>query len=226
MAFKRSLSEKRNDNKRNDEALKPRSSSPIRKKYRAPQKAASKEPQASFAFVSSAQNPSQQGIKAENTLLSMSDIKVRTRKRNFHPSFLAHLAHLAQPLRPFISVTTGLSHPSFPASLLIFNLLTSAELDVLAAYYHQFIPATRETSSYPVRIPAWVDRHGHPLLDIPIETKRRLFGQFIGLVGPDESSLEEGQAVLLAVEREWQALARARSGDEDGGFSRKIGGYF
>ncbi|ERF72241.1 hypothetical protein EPUS_02128 [Endocarpon pusillum Z07020] len=70
------------------------------------------------------------------------------------------LSHLSTCLIPLISVTTGLPHPTFPRSLLQYHLLTHAQLDELAVYYHQVVPAVRETDKYPVSIPGWVDRRG------------------------------------------------------------------
>ncbi|KAL1958026.1 hypothetical protein VTO42DRAFT_5238 [Malbranchea cinnamomea] len=81
-------------------------------------------------------------------------------KSSLRPSFLAKRAHLRQCLRPLVSVTTGLPHPSFPTTVLAYHLLTSSELDALAAHYHQFTPSVPETNEYPTRIPAWVNTRG------------------------------------------------------------------
>lgn len=62
-------------------------------------------------------------------------------------------AHLAAPIAPLISTTTLCPHPSFPRTLLAYNLLSSAELDALAAYYHQTSPK-RESWTYPAPVAA------------------------------------------------------------------------
>lgn len=63
-------------------------------------------------------------------------------------------------------------------------------------------------------------------MDVPTATKRMLFGRFIGLVSA-ENMLDEEQAMLLKMEKEWQEeLAKAKRDDEDREILRKIGGQF
>ncbi|CAL8575423.1 hypothetical protein XPA_001346 [Xanthoria parietina] len=50
------------------------------------------------------------------------------------------LTHLATPLAPLLSITSGTIHPSFPATILHYHLLTSTQLDALAHHYHQRTP--------------------------------------------------------------------------------------
>ncbi|MCJ1243085.1 hypothetical protein MMC30_000282 [Trapelia coarctata] len=57
------------------------------------------------------------------------------------PLLLPHLNHLQSPLHPLLSITTGAPHPAFPATLLHYHLLTEAQLDELAHYYHQRTPS-------------------------------------------------------------------------------------
>lgn len=105
--------------------------------------------------------------------------------RAFHTAFLSKLAHLTRRLTPLISVATGKPHPSFPRTILAYHLLSSTDLDSIAAHYHQTILTVRESHEYPMRIPPWVDTSGRPVLNIPVETKRRRIGRFIGLRGCD-----------------------------------------
>ncbi|PYH94798.1 hypothetical protein BO71DRAFT_303386, partial [Aspergillus ellipticus CBS 707.79] len=104
-----------------------------------------------------------------------------------HPNFHPTLTHLQTKLYPLVSTTTGLPHPDFPASLLNFHLLTSAQLDNLATHFHQVSPPSHATSLYPITIPPWV---GADAVEVDLVTKRRRFGRFIGLRGC-ESPLKE-----------------------------------
>lgn len=106
---------------------------------------------------------------------------MREKCSEFHPSFMHVLDHLRTPLRPLISVTTKLPHPDFPATLLAYHLLTSAQLDSLARHYHQVWPPAPDTARYPTTIPAWVGAPNEH--DVDLWTKRRRFGRFIGLRG-------------------------------------------
>ncbi|KAL2854264.1 hypothetical protein BJY01DRAFT_243792 [Aspergillus pseudoustus] len=141
-----------------------------------------------------------------------------------HPDFHPTLDRLARPLHPLISVTTGLAHPSFPKSILAYNMLTSCELNDLAIHFHQVYPPTRETFRYPLPVKPWVATNGFVReLGVDVEVKRRRFGRFIGLKGcesPVESigilgqgegeragraAVANGQAEIRAgVEREWE----------------------
>lgn len=152
--------------------------------------------------------------------------------------YMQSVEHLRAPLVPLISVSTGLPHPSFPTSLLQYHLLTHAQLDSLARWYHQVAPAVDETFMYPAWIPAWTSldeseasSHNNVVLDdaapddyegegagergLDLETKRRRFGRFIGLRGcesPVSNGPEDDMPGDLArrMEREWKrALERA-----------------
>ncbi|KAF9894278.1 hypothetical protein FE257_007781 [Aspergillus nanangensis] len=78
-------------------------------------------------------------------------------------SFASTLQRLRRPLFALNSLTTYQPHPDFPKTILSFHLLTEAQLDALARYYHQ----------------AWIGA-AHEM-DVDIDEKRRLFGEFIGL---------------------------------------------
>ena len=87
--------------------------------------------------------------------------------------------YLQQQLWPIVSVTTGKCHPSFPRTLLAYHLLTIHELDQLACHYHQVLPPTGPTAQYPIKIDPWIGAPDETEIDI--HTRRRRFGQFIGL---------------------------------------------
>ena len=140
--------------------------------------------------------------------------------------------HLRAPLVPLISVSTGLSHPQFPTSLLQYHLLTHEQLDSLARWYHQVQPPCEETFQYPALIPAWTSLHTARRSSTTstqaatyLETKRRRWGRFIGLRGCDSPtanldedgnpvqggvSRENAEELASRMEREWRrALERA-----------------
>ncbi|KAI1466857.1 uncharacterized protein F4812DRAFT_69054 [Daldinia caldariorum] len=89
-------------------------------------------------------------------------------------AFREKLRQMALPLAPLVQLTTGEIHSAFPGTLLKFWLLTDAELEGLAHFYHQRTPC-RWTFHYPCPI-AWAS-------DMPLEEKRRRIGRFIGLRG-------------------------------------------
>lgn len=151
----------------------------------------------------------------------------------FHSTFVPLLHHLSSLLHPLVSSTTGRPHPDFPATLLAYHLLTASQLDSLAVHFHQVWPPVPATSWYPIRIAPWIGTPEEK--DVDLTTKRRRFGQFIGLkgcYGPAAESgfggnghalgrtrkssrhLTEREAMEMTMgwmEREWQnSLARAR----------------
>ena len=145
------------------------------------------------------------------------------KRSKFHPSFTRVLEHFLTPLCPLISVTTNLPHADFPATLLAFHLLTSAQLDSLARHYHQVWPPAPETTRYPKPIPAWVGAPSEH--DVDLDTKRRRFGRFIGLRGCDSPTQTVSvpaweswtRELMLRIERECEeALVRARQEDWEG----------
>ncbi|KAI4103437.1 MAG: hypothetical protein L6R37_003792 [Teloschistes peruensis] len=106
-------------------------------------------------------------------------------KTNTTLQFRRKLSHLSYPLAPLLSITSGISHPQFPTTILAYHLLTEQQLDELAHWYHQRTPG--EWSFYyplPVVDRWWIsstrgDGNGRP----GIEDKRRRFGRFVGLGG-------------------------------------------
>ncbi|KAL2798145.1 hypothetical protein BJX66DRAFT_334486 [Aspergillus keveii] len=140
-----------------------------------------------------------------------------SRVNKFHPEFEPTIARLSRPLHPLVSITTGLTHPFFPKSMLAFNILTSSELNELAIHFHQTYPPTRETFRYPLPVKPWIATNGLVRdLGLDVEVKRRRFGKFIGLkgcespTGPAETSSTTGsvvdrQAEIRAeTERQWE----------------------
>ncbi|KAL8714911.1 MAG: hypothetical protein Q9220_001424 [cf. Caloplaca sp. 1 TL-2023] len=108
--------------------------------------------------------------------------------------FRRKLNHLSTPLAPLLSITSGISHPSFPLTILHYHLLTESQLNELAHHYHQRTPS-EYSLGYPMPVVGrwWV--HTTEVGDVrgaEIEEKRRRFGRFVGLRGcesPYESDL-------------------------------------
>lgn len=67
---------------------------------------------------------------------------------NRNPSLARKIAHLRLTLSPLVPLPSGPPHPAFPKTLLAYHLLTEAELDALAHYYHQSTPGAY-TGEYP-----------------------------------------------------------------------------
>ncbi|KAI5926841.1 hypothetical protein F4810DRAFT_707378 [Camillea tinctor] len=137
------------------------------------------------------------------------------------------LQQMALPLAPLVQLSTGEVHPSFPGTLLNFWLLTDAELEALAHFYHQRTPG-RYTLHYPCPIARWSS-------DLPLEEKRRKIGRFIGLRGcqspPAEShSAAEALPTPLRPRSEDELLDEARrarvAAEEDEVWRRKLPWYY
>ena len=95
------------------------------------------------------------------------------------PDLAYKLHQMALPLSPLVQLTTGAVHPNFPRTVLQFWLLTDAQLESLAHFYHQRV-LSPWSSQYPCPV-AWRS-------DVPLEEKRRRMGKFIGLRGCDSPS--------------------------------------
>ncbi len=122
------------------------------------------------------------------------------------PAFEAKIRHLALPLAPLVSVPTGPAPPDFPATLLNYWLLTAAQLDDIAHFYHQRTPGPW-TQQYPCPI-EW-------RVEASLEEKRRKIGRFIGLRGcesPVRVQSEEEIAEEVRAERERVAEEEAFRG--------------
>ncbi len=91
-------------------------------------------------------------------------------------TFRKKLHEMRGPLAPLVPISTSVSHPAFSNTILQFWPLTEEELDEMAEFYH---PAAdhRYSNWHPKRI-KW-----RPLDDL--KTRRRRWGQFIGLRGCD-----------------------------------------
>ena len=133
------------------------------------------------------------------------------------PVMSAVLSHLATPLVPLISVTSGEPHSSFPRSLLQYNLLTHTQLDDLALHYHQTNPPCRNTFRYPVAVPGWVDADGNSVGDADLDTKRRRWGRFVGLRGCESPLQSPGERQRLeeTMEREWRRALQRQWEEEE-----------
>ena len=105
------------------------------------------------------------------------DTSLGKRRAGQSEEFREKLRRMALPLAPLVQLTTGQVHPAFPGTLLNFWLLTDAQLEELAHFYHQRTPC-RWTFHYPCPISSWD-------AGLPLEEKRRKIGRFIGLRGCD-----------------------------------------
>jgi hypothetical protein len=128
-------------------------------------------------------------------------------------AFQAKIAHLALPLRPLVSITTGRDHTYFPRTLLHYHLLTDAELEELAHFYHQRTPSMW-TAHYPKPM-NW--KHG-----LSVDEKRRKFGKFIGLRGCD-SPVRTEEELQDELRREARRIWMA---EEDEMMRRKRESYY
>ncbi|KAB8302265.1 hypothetical protein EYC80_005706 [Monilinia laxa] len=99
-----------------------------------------------------------------------------------NPALAAKITQMALPLAPLVRLTNGQVHPAFPKQLLNFWLLTSAELDELAHFYHQRTPC-EWTLHYPCPV-RWD-------VNADLEVKRRRLGRFIGLRGCESPEVVE-----------------------------------
>lgn len=122
-------------------------------------------------------------------------------------AFAEKLRHMALPIAPLVQLTSGAVHPRFPGTMLAFWLLTDAELEGLAHFYHQRTPG-RWSAHYPCPV-AWDSAAA-------VEEKRRRIGRFIGLRGCESPSTAGTNAVRLWSEEELERAARrARERDEE-----------
>ncbi|KHN94501.1 beta-xylosidase [Metarhizium album ARSEF 1941] len=109
-----------------------------------------------------------------------------------NPDLAYKLHQMALPLSPLVQLTTGAIHPDFPQTVLQFWLLTDAQLESLAHFYHQKSPSLW-TSQYPCPV-VW-------LSDVSLEEKRRRMGKFIGLRGCDSPSWLKSEDEIAAEAR-------------------------
>lgn len=115
-----------------------------------------------------------------------------------NPPLARKLLQMALPLSPLVQLTTGAVHPYFPRTVLHFWLLTDAQLETLAAFYHQ-----RSYSPWSALYPCPIRWRS----DLPLEEKRRRMGRFIGLRGCDSGP---GLSALAALRSEDEIAEEAR----------------
>ncbi|RDA83572.1 hypothetical protein CP532_4762 [Ophiocordyceps camponoti-leonardi (nom. inval.)] len=113
---------------------------------------------------------------------------------------------MALLLSPLVQLTTGAVHPHFPRTVLHFWLLTDAQLESLASFYHQRTPSPW-SAQYPCPV-AWRS-------DLPLEEKRRRMGKFIGLRGCDTSPDAAAVARALRSEDDIAEEARLAAADDE-----------
>jgi hypothetical protein len=128
-----------------------------------------------------------------------------------NPALSAKIAEMRLKLAPLVRITTGAVHPCFPTTLLHYWLLTSAELDELANFYHQRTPS-EWTNQYP-KMMGWK-------LNLSLEEKRRKWGKFIGLKGC------ETPVQIKSEEEIWEEARRQRMAAEDDMMRRKREWYY
>ncbi|KAG0651019.1 hypothetical protein D0Z07_2714 [Hyphodiscus hymeniophilus] len=112
--------------------------------------------------------------------------------RHQNAALQAKIAQMALPLAPLVRITSGEVHPSFPATLLNFWVLTSAQLDDLAHFYHQRTPSEM-SMHYPCPV-IWEK-------GLSLEDKRRKIGRFIGLRGCESPVKTDEQIMRVVRER-------------------------
>jgi hypothetical protein len=117
-----------------------------------------------------------------------------------NPDLQAKISQLALPLAPLVQLTSGRVHPSFPPTLLHYHLLTDAELDDLAHFYHQRTPCAL-TAQYPKPVD-WK-------AGLTVGEKKRKWGWFMGLRGC------QSPVVVKSEEEIWAEARRARLVEEE-----------
>ena len=152
-----------------------------------------------------------------------------TRARKEASLLNRRFAHVLRPLAPLLSIETGVAHPRFPRTLLQYYLLTSAELEDLAHFYHQ-----RTASTFSMQYPMPVVSRWHApadtelvdaeilelseILGMPLDdehmrslrqlkSKRHRFGRFLGLQGLESGN---GEGTMREEMERWVASEMAR----------------
>jgi hypothetical protein len=123
-----------------------------------------------------------------------------------NPDLQAKISQLALPLAPLVQLTSGQIHPSFPPTLLHYHLLTDAELEDLAHFYHQRTPCAL-TTHYPKPM-NWK-------AGLTVDEKKRKWGRFMGLRGC------ESPVVMKTEEEIWAEARRARLEEDEEMWKRK-----
>ncbi|OQE32660.1 hypothetical protein PENFLA_c001G01075 [Penicillium flavigenum] len=92
------------------------------------------------------------------------------------------LNNLKIPIAELLSCH-GERHPHFPKTIAEYYMLNGRTLDDLLRFFHQADPETTETTSerYPLTIRPWLRSNRQQWYLVDVETKRCLFGTFIGL---------------------------------------------
>ncbi|KAH7035048.1 uncharacterized protein B0I36DRAFT_87296 [Microdochium trichocladiopsis] len=142
---------------------------------------------------------------------NLTTVAVRRAARN--PALQARLRHLSIVLCPLVQMSTGHRHPAFPKTILEYHLLSDAQLDDLAGFYHQRSPS-EWSGQYPCPV-KWTGT-------LTTADKRRKFGRFIGLRGcespiappyvPSTEEIAEAarQAAMVAQEDAFRQLYKGR----------------
>ena len=111
------------------------------------------------------------------------------------PNLTPIITRMQYPLAPLHPMPEGAPHPQFPTSILSYHLLTEAQCDSIARYYHQWVTSPCIwTMGYPTTMD-WDHEflehvgtaHGN---QTRLDIKRRKVGRFIGLRGCDTPTEE------------------------------------
>lgn len=127
-------------------------------------------------------------------------VKPHRRRLRPHPDFKAKLASMRTRLWPMVQISTGAVHPAFPRTILHFWLLTEAQLDSIAIFYHQCYPSPL-TTLYPCPV-TWTE-------NLTMEEKRRKIGKFIGLRGCESPVVVKTEDDMMEEVRRHAAAVRS-----------------
>jgi hypothetical protein len=133
------------------------------------------------------------------------------------------ISQMRLTLAPIYPLPQGPPHAAYPSTLLHFWLLTEAQLDSIAQYYHQTSPTNEYQRYYPacmnwdrdfLAIPHKLMSKAEQEACLPDEErlaiKRRMFGKFIGLRGCNTPVEEFEKRVKFLENKFEQSITRER----------------
>ncbi|KAL3423540.1 hypothetical protein PVAG01_05287 [Phlyctema vagabunda] len=135
-------------------------------------------------------------------------------KAKHSAEFQAKLDEMRRPIVALAQLTTGQVSPDFPRTKLAFYILTSAQLDGLARFYHQD-EQSLWTFAYP-RLTRW-SRGGVPL---SLDEKRVEMAHFVGLGSRIRTMSEEEiweQVRKIKPPKEKEEKEKEKEGEEKEG---------
>lgn len=120
---------------------------------------------------------------------------------------------MARRIQPFVQIGSGAVCPDFPSSVLAFNLMTEAQLDAVAEFYHQIPPGGEHWLEYPCPV-VW-------RRDMDVYEKRTLMGNFIGIIPRETVLPAEVEMWLAELEEEIVKRAEANRREEEENEARR-----